>query len=153
MRIIIMIAVVSLISVLTNAQQLNESEVPEVVRKAFIQKFANVKEVKWSKESDNEFEAEFEINEHEQSANFDSSGKWLVTEIGIKNAELPQPVQATITKEFAGYKIDEAKKGESADKGIFYEVELKSGKIKYEVQLSVDGKVIKKEQMKKKSIQ
>jgi len=100
--------------------------------------------VKWSKEGATEFEAEFEINKRAQSANFDTKGKWLVTETEIKKSDLPPSVQVTIEKEFPGYKIEEAEKAESWDNGSFYEVELKNGKLKYEIQLTADGKVIKK---------
>ncbi|HLZ16573.1 MAG TPA: PepSY-like domain-containing protein [Cyclobacteriaceae bacterium] len=133
-----------------NGQKLRESEVPQAVRKAFAEKFKSVKEVKWSKEGTTEFEAEFDAGKQEKSANFDNTGKWLVTESEIKAAELPQPVQATITREFAGYKIEEAEKAESSDKGSFFEVALTSGKNKYEVQLSAEGKVLKKEEVKEK---
>jgi hypothetical protein len=150
MKTSILICLVILVSGLANAQKLKEAEVPEVVKKAFNEKFKNVKEVKWSKESPTEFEAEFEAGKQEQSANFDNTGKWLVTETEIKTAELPQAVHASIAKEFAGYKIEEAEKAETSDKGSFYEVELKNGKVKYEVQLSADGKVLKKEEMKEK---
>jgi len=134
----------------SSAQKLKESEVPEAVKNAFHQKFSGAKEVKWSKESAAEFEAEFEVGEQEQSATFDNTGKWTGTETEIKKSELPATVQATISKEFSGYKIDEAEKAESPDKDSFYEVELKNGKLKYEVQLSGDGKVIRKEEMKGK---
>ena len=150
MKAIIIVCLVSLASNLASAQKLKENEVPEAVKKTFAQKFANAKEVKWSKESSTEFEAAFDLAGHEQSASFDNSGKWMETETEIKKSDLPQAVQATITKEFAGYKIDEAEKVESPEKGSFYEVELKNGKVKYEVQLSADGKVIKKEEIKEK---
>ncbi len=129
-------------------QKLKEQDVPVSVQNTFAQKFPKAKEVKWSKESASEFEAEFEIGALEQSAGFDPQGKWLVTETVIKKSALPQVVQGTIKKEFAGFKLEEAEKAESPDKGLFYEVELKKGKLKYEVQLSKEGNVIKKEKMK-----
>jgi uncharacterized membrane protein YkoI len=145
------LCLVVLMSGFASAQKLKESEVPEAVKNAFNQKFSGVKEVKWSKESATVFEVEFEVAEHEQSATFDNSGRWTGTETEIKKSELPATVQATIAKEFSGYKIDEAEKAESPDHGSFYEVELKNGKQKYEVQLSAEGKVIKKEEMKEKA--
>lgn len=150
MKTTIIICLVSLISGFANAQKLKESEVPEAVKKTFTQKFSGAKEVKWSKESPTEFEAEFDLGGHEESASFDNTGKWMETETEIKTSELPQAVQTTIAKEFAGYKIEEAEKAESPSQGSFYEVELKNGKVKYEVQLSAEGKVIKKEEMKEK---
>jgi hypothetical protein len=151
MKTTILICLASLVAGLAHAQKLKETEVPGAVKKAFAEKFKNATEIKWSKESATEFEAEFEVGKKEQSASFDNTGKWLVTESEIKTAELPQAVQATIAKEFAGYKIEEAEKADSSDNGSFYEVALKSGKNKYEVQLSADGKVLKKEEVKEKS--
>ena len=145
------LCLVTLMSGFASAQKLKDNEVPESVKKAFNQKFAGAKEVKWSKESATEFETEFEIGEHEQSATFDNTGKWTGTETEIKKSELPQTVQATIAKEFSGYKIEEAEKAETPGQASFYEVELKNGKVKYEVQLSADGKVIKKEEQKEKA--
>jgi hypothetical protein len=144
------LCLVILMSGYASAQKLKENEVPEGVKKAFNQKFAGAKEVKWSKEGATEFEAEFDLGGHEQSASFDNTGKWMETETEIKKSELPQAVQATIAKEFTGYKIEEAEKAESPGQGSFYEVTLKNGKIGYEVQLSADGKVIKREEMKDK---
>jgi Putative beta-lactamase-inhibitor-like, PepSY-like len=151
MKTTILVCLVSLMASLANAQKLKESEVPEAVKKAFVQKFKDAKEVKWSRESPTEFEAEFEVGKMEQSANFDNAGKWLVTETEIKSSELPHSVQAAIAKEYAAYKIEEAEKVESADHGTLYEVELKNGKLKYEVQLSAEGEVLKKEEVKEKA--
>ena len=64
------LCLVILMSRFASAQKLKESEVPEAVKKAFNQKFSGAKEVKWSKESATEFEAEFEVGEQEQSATF-----------------------------------------------------------------------------------
>jgi len=148
MKTTILICLVSLVYGFANAQQIKEAEVPDAVKKSFAQKFKNAKEVKWSKENSTEFEAEFKVGKQEQSSNFDNSGKWLVTETEIKTSELPEAVQTAISKEFAGYKIEEAENAETSDRGNFYEVELKNGKVKYEVQISGDGKVLKKEEMK-----
>lgn len=145
MKKIMFVFMVSLIAGLAQAQKLKESEVPSVVKDSFAKRFPNAKEVKWSKESATEFEAEFETGKVEQSVNFDQEGKWLVTETEIKSSQLPAAVQATIAKEFSGYKIEESEKAETFDKGMFYEVELEKGEMNYEVQISVDGKVLKKE--------
>ena len=150
MKKISLVIVVILMAGLAHAQELKVSEVPTSVKESFTKRFPNAKEVKWSKESATEFEAEFENGETEQSVNFDQTGKWLVTETEIKKSELPQAVQAAIAKEFAGYKIEEAEKAETSDKGMFYEVELEKGEMNYEVQLSADGKVLKKEEKKEK---
>ena len=145
-----MIVVAILITGFAQAQKLKESEIPKTIKESFTKLFPNAKEVKWSKESDTELEAEFETAGKEQSANFDLSGKWMGTETEIEKSELPKSVTDAIAKDFAGYKIEEAEKAETPDKGKFYEVELEKGKVTYEVQFSAEGKVMKKEEKKEK---
>lgn len=144
----VMIVLAILVTGMAQAQKLKESEVPKAVKDSFAKSFPNIKGVEWSKESATEFEAEFKNEGKEQSANFDQAGKWLGTETEIKKSELPQAVQTAIAKEFAGFKIEEAEKAETPDKGMFYEVELKKGELNYEVQFSADGKVLTKEEKK-----
>ena len=145
-----MIMIAILATGFAQAQKLKESEVPKTVKDAFVKRFPNTKGIEWSKESETEFEAEFENAGKEQSANFDGTGKWLVTETEIKKADLPQAVQAALTKEFAGYKVEEAEKVETENDGIQYEVALEKGESNYEVLFSLDGKVLKKEEKKEK---
>ena len=148
MKNIMLFSVACLIAGFAEGQKLKDSDVPEAVKATFAKNFPKAKEVKWSKEGTSEFEAEFEIAEVEQSANFDKTGKWLETETEIKKSELPQAVQATIAKEFAGFTVDETEKVESPGKALLYEIELKKDKVRYEVQFSADGKVVKKEEKK-----
>ncbi len=150
MKQIILFCAVSLVAGLTHAQKLKDSEVPAAVKSAFTKLFPAAKEVKWSKESTNEFEAEFKMNKTEKSSNFDQTGKWLGSETEIKQTELPKAVQEAIAKEFAGYKIEETEKAETPDQGTFYEMELEKGKSTIEVQIAADGKVLKKEEKKEK---
>ena len=110
------------------AQKLKENEVPAAVKDGFIKHFPDAKNVTWSKENSKEFEAEFEINDNEQSANFDDSGKWLVTETEIKKTDLPETVVSALAKDFPSYKIEEAEKAESSMQGDFYEVALEKKK-------------------------
>jgi uncharacterized membrane protein YkoI len=150
MKKIMLLSVACLVAGLADAQKLKSSEVPAAVTAAFAKNFPKAKEVKWSKEGTSEFEAEFEIAELEQAANFDKTGKLLETETEIKKSELPQAIQAAIAKEFAGFTLDEPEKVEIPGKALLYEMELKKDKVKYEVQFSADGKVVKKEEMKAK---
>ena len=122
---------------------LKDSEIPAAVKTAFAKTFPNAKGVKWSKESVTEFEAEFKAGGKEMSSNFDQAGKWVATETEIQSSELPPAVTATLAKDFAGYKIEEAEKVETPDKGTYYELAVKNGK-KMEVEINRDGKVMKK---------
>lgn len=132
---------------LTAAFQVNAQDVPQKVKEEFGKKFPNAQKVKWDKENDTEWEAEFKMNGKEYSANFTNDGTWKETEQEIKVSELPDAVKKTLEKEFAGYKIEEAEISETPQ-GTFYEVEVEKGKQEFEVLLSKDGKVLKKEEEK-----
>jgi hypothetical protein len=56
------------ITFITDAQKKNDA-IPAAVKESFAKSFPNVKGVKWSKESETEFEAEFKNKGKEQSAN------------------------------------------------------------------------------------
>lgn len=94
---------------------------PQAVVAAFNQKFPGVKKVGWDKEKNGEWEAEFEQNEVDMSANFSADGKWLETETEIKVTDLPAPVQAALK----GKKIKEAARIQKADGTTVYEAEVR----------------------------
>ncbi|MCB0630132.1 MAG: PepSY-like domain-containing protein [Saprospiraceae bacterium] len=129
---------------------LRDPEVPQVVLDAFAAKFPHVKKVKWEKEADNEYEAEFKQGGHEMSANFDSDGTWLETEVEMKKAELPDAVKKAIQREFSGYDIEEAERVETPDLPLAFEVELENEADNTEVEavFSADGKLLKKKMEK-----
>lgn len=129
------------------ACSMKAQDVPQKVKDAFSKKFPTAQKVKWDKEKNNEWEAEFKMNGKEYSANFSSEGEWKETESEIKTTELPASVKKTLETEFAGYKIEEAELAETLQ-GTFYEVEVEKDKKEFEVVLSKDGKVIKKEESK-----
>ncbi len=131
-----------LASGLIHAQKVKESDLPSSVRTSFGKLFPTATEVKWSKESATEFEAEFKMGKEKKSSNFDQVGKWLGTETEIKEMKLPAAVRSVIAKDYAGYKIIEAEKAETPDKGSFYELELKKGSSKIEVRIKDDGKIV-----------
>lgn len=117
---------------------------PAQVNDSFNKKFAGATKVKWGKENDTEWEAEFKLNGEEYSANFSTEGKWLETEHEIKKSAIPENVKQTLDSEFLGYKIEEAEISETAE-GSVYEFGLEKGKSEMEVAISPDGKVVKKE--------
>lgn len=122
----------------------NGNNAPAKVLETFAKKFPAAKNVKWDKENETEWEAEFELGGKEYSANFLAAGSWQETENEIKKSALPSEVKATIKNEFAGYKIEEAEISETAD-GKVYEVSLEKNESNLEVAIDASGKVIKKE--------
>jgi hypothetical protein len=147
MKITILIALM-LVTGLSQAQTLKDSDVPAAVKTAFAKSFPNAKGTKWSKEGESEYEAEFKNGSLTQAANFDMAGKWLITETEIRKSDLPQAVQASLKKDFEGFKFEEIEKAETPDQGTFYEMELEKGEKSYEVQIAADGKVMKKTEKK-----
>jgi hypothetical protein len=148
MKQISFIAALVLIAAGSNAQKLQESAVPTEVKSAFAKKFPNARAVKWSKETATEFEAEFKNGSMEQAANFDATGNWVVTETEIKKSDLPADVVKAITKDFPGYKITEVEKVEKPDHTELFEAKVEKGEKTYVVQVSQQGKILKKEEEK-----
>lgn len=116
---------------------------PAKVTEAFKTKFPNAKSVKWEKENDTEWEAEFKLNGVDYSANFGTDGTWKETEHKIKSKDLPQAVKNTLATEFTGYEIEDAEMVETPSFNG-YEVEIEKGEETMEVVLDKSGKVIKK---------
>jgi len=132
------------------AEEMNEATtpsitVPEAVMAAFEARFPAAEEVQWGKESESEFEAEFEMHEKVMSANFDTSGLWLITETALSEKELPAGVLDALKKEFSGYDIEKAEKLEEGDKPVLFEVNLEKGDKEMEAVLNEAGQVLKKE--------
>ena len=119
-------------------------DAPKEVQSAFAKKFPNAQKVKWDKESETEWEAEFKLNGKEYSANFNADGIWKETEYEIKESEIPALVKNTLDNEFAGYDIEESEISETVE-GKVYEFELEKGETVIEVAISTEGKVVKKE--------
>jgi len=145
-NLVILIVLVMGFTLTANGQKV----APESVKKAFAQKYATAKSVKWASEEANEWEAEFVIDGKEMSASYDNTGKWLESETEISSKEIPAAVSATLTKEFAGYKTGEMSLFESPEmKG--YEIALTKEKSTLEVVIDVTGKVLKNKTVTKKT--
>lgn len=121
-----------------------EKEIPSAVKSSFAQKFPDASKVKWSQENDSEWEAEFKMKGTEYSANFDVQGVWMETEYEIKKSEIPTLVKATLDKEFAGFKIEEAEVSETKN-GKVFEFMLEADETEMEVAIDAKGLVVKKE--------
>ncbi|HNW51603.1 MAG TPA: PepSY-like domain-containing protein [Prolixibacteraceae bacterium] len=139
-------AVLSLLVVVSFAEE-KKVTVPEVVKKAFAAQYANATKVEWELEKEGEFEAEFKLSKTEMSVVFDAAGNLIETETEIEESELPQAIKATLAKDFAGYKIDDAVKAEA--KGVVtYEMEAKKEKKEFELVFDANGKLLKQEEEK-----
>ena len=143
-RIIYLLLIAALISNMGCAQKIATDKVPTVVTSAFKAKFPNATKTSWEMENANEYEAGFKQNGDEVSANFDNTGKWLETETEIKISALPVAVQNALSKDFAGFKIEEASKIESVNDGNCFEAEIEKGEETFDVLFTADGKMLSK---------
>jgi hypothetical protein len=122
-------------------------DVPQNVFSAFSQKFPGATKIKWDQENEKEWEAEFKMDGKDYSANFDHSGAWLETEYAISDEEIPAAVKTTLEKEFGAYNREESEISETKD-GIMLEFGLKKDGEFIEVSIDMNGKTVKKEEVK-----
>ena len=139
---------VCMIFVVGTYAQKTKEETPAAAKSAFAAKYPTAQKVKWSVEKPGEFEVDFTLNKVESSALFDATGKFLEAETEIKQSELPQVVQATIAKDFAGYKLDEIEKSTDTNSVVSYEMEAVKGKEKLELSFDANGKLLSKAPLK-----
>lgn len=122
----------------------SSNDVPQKVKEAFAKKFPTAKKVKWDKESETEWEAEFKMNKTEYSANFMADGTWTETEHEIDEKEIPAIVKKALSTNFPGYETEEVEISETAQ-GMVYEFEIEKGETEMEIAIDASGKVVKQE--------
>lgn len=120
------------------AKDIPRDQVPAPVLAAFDKAFANAMDVEWNLKG-TQYKVEFEtgilFTDHE--AWYDASGTLLRHEEEIADSDLPAAVQASIAKEFAGHKIDDAERI-TINGVVSYSVELKGAGPEWDV--AYDGK-------------
>lgn len=114
---------------------------PTAIQEAFKSKFPTAKYVKWEKENETEWEAEFKLDGIAYSANFDGDGTWKETEHSVKTSDLPLAIKSTLIKDFQAYKIEEI---EMVEKPSFkgYDIEIEKGEEHLELVFDMNGKLI-----------
>ena len=123
-------------------------DVPQKVQNEFSKLYPNTKQVKWSKESKDEFEAEFKENGNPTSDIINSEGEFMQKETKIDIKDLPKEVEPFVMKNYKDYKITEVAKIVD-DKGVLtYEAEISKGKEKKDLIFDKKGKIIKKQRQK-----
>ena len=127
------------------AQKVSADKVPVAVKNSFKAKFPNAVSASWEIEKKDVYEVNFADGKQKESAQFDKSGTWQKTEIGITTAQLPSAVAAAFAKAFPGYKITEAERAETPANKLIYELEAAKGTSKAEVQMLPNGDIIARE--------
>ncbi len=122
------------------AQEVPQSLVPSVVVNAFQQKFPKASDIEWEKKG-LVYEVEFDLQFKDHKVLIDSTGKIVKHKEEISTSDLPVPVKATLQKEFAKYKMDDAKRIET-DGLVIYKVEVENGADERKIYLDGEGKII-----------
>jgi uncharacterized membrane protein YkoI len=117
---------------------------PKKVLDAFANKFPNANDVKWEKENETEWEAEFKMDKIEYSSNFLEDGTWKETEHEIDEKDIPLNVKKSLMESFPGFEIEEAEISETPNE-IIYEFEIEKGEVEMSVVMTTDGKIVKQE--------
>ncbi|MES2836236.1 MAG: PepSY-like domain-containing protein [Bacteroidota bacterium] len=126
-----------------NAQTVKETEVPNPVKEALKKQYPAAQVEKWEKEGAN-FEAEFHVNKIETCAVYDSNGKFIESEIEIKETELPKAIADYVTKNLSGKKIKESAKITDAAGKVSYQAEIDN----IDYIFDSNGSMLKKEEEK-----
>jgi len=122
-RILPMMIGLTLISFVASAQFV---DVPDVVLKAFDQKFPEAKQVEWL-HNIGKPEVRFMQSEKKCWARFTSKGVWEVTETKIAETDLPQEVQDGFHKsKYISWPVKEVSKFERVS-GVTYKIAVSKG--------------------------
>ena len=125
----------------TLSQQVMTYQVPEEVLTAFREKFPDASSVKWSKEINLNYEAQFTLATNGERAEFDKNGKWVETENSIKTSDLPKTVSAAVLKKNPSCKIADAEEIQSSEMGKMYEVGCPTKSEKADYRVTPDGTI------------
>lgn len=120
----------------------NGAKPDKKITDAFSTKFSNATQVKWDKEDDNEWEAEFTMNGQEYSANFSENGEWMETEWEVAVEDVPQVVMDALQTAGENYDIEEVEIAEKPE-GKRYEFVVEDGEHNMEIVIDTEGNVLK----------
>lgn len=135
----------SMLSACTNAQVSDAARTK--METTFKAKYPDAKKVSWDKDSNGNYEAQFEQNDEKYRADFTPAGDWIETENSIKFKHLPEAVQEAVKREYDEDDIEEIEQVNHYQKGIFYDVEFDAkGSKKIDIEYNGLGKIIGTEQ-------
>lgn len=124
------------------AQDIPKSQVPSVIVNNFKKEFPKANDVEWEMEG-NLYNVDFEIGWFtDYEAWYNVSGKLVKQTQEISKSDIPKAVANTIKTQYAGYRIDDAKK--IIENGVeTYKIELENWDEDFDVLISKNGKLIK----------
>jgi hypothetical protein len=138
--------IIVLLSINAFGQNLEENQVPKIIKDSFKQKYPDAYVYEWEyKRQHKIYEAEFIAKGNKYESYFTHEGVWVKTERDIKKEELPQNIWEALTKtEYAHWKVDDIEEHNTPEHGILYELELKDSKKKVYLYFLPDGSIIDK---------
>jgi hypothetical protein len=113
------------------------ANVPAAIRTSFTTLFPTAREIDWDL-SNEVYKVDFEINNVDYDAWYNSVGTLLTYKFDITRSSLPQAVQTAIANRFSGYTIDDVDKVMKSH-SIGYFVELERGNVEENAYFSEDG--------------
>lgn len=120
---------------------LRKNTPPQEVEQAFLQKFPEVKKVKWHHPKEAiAWEADFKMNGYKYIALFSDEGTWIETEHEIKIDAVPESIKEMLGQAFHHCKIEKAEIAETPQGGAF-EFEVAIGKNELEVWIDSHGTI------------
>jgi len=134
---------VALTILISTATTFAQSKTNKEVETAFKAKFTNATKVKWDKENEHEYEANFTENGVKHSANFSDKGEWLETESPTTFDKLPAKVKTAFNASHKGEKVKAVAKIDASTGETQYEIEVKKGLKTVEYFYNSEGKLLK----------
>ena len=119
---ILLFACIATIVFSVDAQKLDASKVPDIVRASFTKHYPGITAI-WEKEG-GKYEAGFKKNRHIMSALFEPNGTMAEIETDIKITDLPAKVLAYVKEHYKGKTIKEGAVITKADGTINFEAEV-----------------------------
>lgn len=140
MKIFRIIALFLVATTVVMAQDINSSEVPEAVTKAFNEEHPDAGDIEWERSMEN-YKVEFDIGRMEHEIWYSASGTVLQKEIEITEADLPQAIRDIINEKYPGYAVDDVEM-KWQDNTTTYQVELEKGKEEWDIIFDSNGKIL-----------
>ena len=130
-------------------KKLTKDQVPKEVITAFEKAYPHAKGMKFEEETFEgkaAYEVEYKENGKEYEATYSADGTLLQKEEEIDRESLPGPVADAVKKAYPEAKIEEVEKLMKPDNTVTgYEVEIKSAGKEIELELDVNGNILKTE--------
>jgi uncharacterized membrane protein YkoI len=130
--------------------KLSKDQMPKAVVSAFEKGYPNAKDVKFEKETFEGkmvYEVEYKENGKEYDILYSEDGTLVQKEEEIDVSSLPEPVTQAANKKYPQGKIEEAEKLMKPDGTVAgYEVEIEMDNKKVELELDVNGNILKTEE-------